>query len=110
MRERAGEGSTARRHEDRREMKEFLVMVAMGAPGMVLFFVGFKMFEWAHRVTAPGALLVGIGACLLLTCGCYHYRKDYSRKEGKRGLAFFLVLTVVPGFIGLMVARLLAGK
>lgn len=107
MRAGGSKGSVPRRRDGRTEMKEFFVMVAMGVPGLGCLVGGFKLASSAHHMTFPGAVLVGVGACLILATGYYHYRKDYHPGEGRGGLVTFLLLTVVPGFIGMLVARLL---
>lgn len=107
MKDCRGTRSGPRGRDGRNEMKEFFVMVAMGLPGMGLLGLGLKMFQWAGHVTAPGLALACAGACLVLATGFYHYRKDYREKEGGGGLVLFLLLTVVPGFVGVLVVRLL---
>jgi len=88
--------------DGRNEMKEFLVMVSMGLPGLGCLVGGFGVLKAAGVYSIPGAVLIAIGCTLILCTGYYHYRKDYAGGAGKRGLARFILITVFSALAGVI--------
>lgn len=95
-----------RRAENRREIKEFLVMVSLGLPALGFCLGGFKLLEAPGGHNLLGSAMIAAGGILLLATGAYHYLKDYSGMGHKRGLILFLVVTTISATAGLLAASL----
>jgi len=99
------DGATPTR-DARSEAKQLFVMIAMGGPGLAIWVWGLKQMQWAGHATVPGVLCALLGGLLVLACGCYHYLKDYSGPGKARGIVAFLLVTVVPATLGVLLVRL----
>lgn len=96
-----------RKLKDRKDLVEFAVLASLVLPGLGLSLGGLKLCEGARGVTPAGAVLLAFGGALMVAAGCYHYRRDYARASGGRGLRAFAALTVVSVAVALLAAGVL---
>jgi hypothetical protein len=102
--------SSNRARNPRTQLRELLVMLSIGVPGLACILWGARQIESAHGATCLGVALLAAGAALFIATGYYHYKKDYAPRGRRSGLVAFLFATLVPGFIGVIAARLIAGR
>lgn len=83
-------------------MKELLVLMAIGVPGLGLLIGGLKVMQRAGHPGLGGLFLVACGALLLLSAAYYHYRTDYAHLGRKKGIAAIVSMVFLSAFIGLL--------
>ncbi len=85
----------------RKGLVELAVLLALGAPAVLLVAGGFRMCAAAHSFALPGAGVVAAGFVLLIGASWYYYRTDLKGRGWKA-----VVFTVLSCAFSLLASQL----